>query len=176
MKLRIGASASVMVLLLAGCVVVPLNRTYFEPNPDDGTPTRSASCGYHRAANDGLERDVSGVTLLVFPKYKEGDSLRVYILLRRSAKAVGLDPDKVELRVGNSVPAVRPISVEAKDAGPYFFKSITYTFTSSAGEAEDISMVLLPGFITVDGVAVTPVPFRFKKVTKMDVYYGSINC
>jgi hypothetical protein len=176
MRLRACALATAIAVFCAGCVIAPVRRTYYEPNPADGTPTRSASCGYNRTANDGLERSFDGMTISVFPEYKEGRPLRVYVLLGRTTKAIEVNPDKVQLRIGTSTAAFWPTKVDVQDAAPVFYKSIDLTFSAAAPEAQEISLVLLPGFITLDHIAVELAPFRFHKVTKMDVYYNSINC
>jgi hypothetical protein len=175
MNLRTRATALGLLTLLVGCVVAPVNRTYFEPNPADGTPTRSASCGYHRAAEDQLKRDIEGITLSVLPRYKEGQPLAVYVLLGRTSKTVELDPKKFEVRFGSAAVGEHPATTNVKDAGPYFFKSIDYVFPPSL-VADDIAVIFLPGFIKLDGREVAVAPFRFRKVIKLDVYYGSINC
>lgn len=36
--------------------------------------------------------------------------------------------------------------------------------------------MFLPGFLKLDGKDIEIAPFRFRWVTKSDVYYGSINC
>jgi len=175
MNPRTCATAASLLTLLVGCVVAPVSRTYYEPNPADGIPSRSASCGYHRAAEDQLKREIEGITLSVLPRYKEGQPLAVYVLLGRTSKTVELDPKKFEVRFGAAAVGEHPATTTVKDAGPYFLKSIAYDFSPSLA-AEDIAVTFLPGFIKLDGKEIPVAPFRFRKVTKLDVYYGSINC
>ena len=161
--------------LLSGCVVVPMNRTYYEPNAADGTPIRSSSCGWNATSRDALERDVAGVTVSVYPTYEPGRPLRIYILLSRSDKTVEIVQENVEIKVGDGPQKYRPTAVKIKDAGPYFFKSIDYEFPI-ADSASEIAVVFSTGFIKVNGHDMEILPFRFNRVTKSDVFYGSINC
>lgn len=170
-------TAIISAVLVSACVVLPVNRTYYEPNPADGKLVRSTSCGWHRTANDTLERYIDGTntTISVLPRYEEEKPLLVHLLIRGSS-GVELNAERVELRVGSSKSAVQPRKVEVSDARPYFYKSIELTFPPSVSAEEEIAVVLLPGFLTVDGIRMVTTPFRFRKVTKGDVYYGSINC
>ncbi|MGD9729977.1 MAG: hypothetical protein AB7V39_26865 [Nitrospiraceae bacterium] len=169
------ATAAILLTALAGCVVVPMNRTYYEPNPADGTPIRSASCGWHATARDAIEKDVDGITISVFPRYDAGHHLRFSVRLGRTTKAVDIDPEKIEISLGNSATGVRPETTSMRDAGPYSFKSIDYGLSSSP-DADEIAITLLPGFIKLDGQDNETTQFRFRRITKPDVYYGSINC
>lgn len=162
--------------LLSGCVLAPVSRTYFEPNVEDGEARASQSCGYHRAAKDALDRKIDEVTLSVLPHYEKDQPLRIYVHLSRTQRTIEVDPNKIEVRVDTSDTAFSPEKVEARDGGPYFFKSIAFTFPSGTAQAQEISIVFLPGFLTLDGVTTAHRPFRFRKVTKFDIYYSSINC
>ena len=152
-----------------------MNRTYYEPNPADGIPIRSASCGWNATALDSIKRDVDGITLSVYPTYDAEHPLRVYVLLGRTSKTVGLDSEKVEVRYGDNAAGIRPATTSVKDAGPYVFKSIDYGFALPPN-ANEIAIMFLPGFIKLDGRDIEITQFRFRRVTKSDVYYGSINC
>ena len=169
------ATAAILLTALAGCVVVPMNRTYYEPNPADGTPIRSASCGWNATALDAIKKNVDGITISIYPKYDVGRPLRFSVLLGRTTKTADIDPEKVEIRLDDSAEGVRPATTSMRDAGPYFFKSIDYGFSSSL-DANEIAITFLPGFIKIDGRDIETTQFRFRRVTKSDVYYGSINC
>ena len=97
------------------------------------------------------------------------------MLIGRTTKAADIDPDKIEIRLGLSAASVRPETTSMRDAGPYFFKSIDYGFSSSL-DANEIAITFLPGFIKLDGRDIETTQFRFRRVKKSDVYYGSINC
>jgi hypothetical protein len=169
------ATVAVSLALLAGCVAVPMGRTYYEPNSADGVPIRSSSCGWHATARDALERDIGGVALSVFPSYEEGQPLRIYVLLGKTSKSVDANYNMIEVKSGDGILSARPVTIEAKSAGPYFFASANYVFPLTFN-VEDISLVFLPGFITLDGKDVHVAPFRFRRITKWDFYYNSINC
>ena len=169
------ATIAISLTVMVGCMVIPMNRTYYEPNSADGKPIQSASCGWNATALDAIERDVDGITLSVYPKYDTGHPFRVYVLLGRTSKAVDIDPDKLEVRFSDGATGVRPSTSSVEDAGPYAFKSIDYVFPSSL-DANEIAITFLAGFIKLDGKDTETMQFRFRRVTKSDVYYGSINC
>lgn len=159
-------------IALAGCVVFPTNRTYYEPNAEDGQLSRSGSCGYHTTALDTLERDVGGVRLRVSPEYDESPTLIVHVAIPRTWPIPTIEPSLARLRDGQRV--LEPQKVVAKDGGPYFYMLITYTFP--AASTDHIAFVPLPGFLNVREAPAEVAPFRFSKKTKADVFYGSINC
>lgn len=159
---------------LSACVVFPTSRTYYEPNPDDGEPTPSQSCGYHRAADDGLTRKVEGLALSVFPRLDADEPLQISFLIGKTAKSVTVDAARVELRAGATT--VAPVTIKENEPGPYFSKSITLTFPSSPDTLENIAVAFRAGFLKIGGIEINLAPFRFRKVTKGDLYYGSINC
>ena len=169
------ATAAILLTALAGCVVAPMNRTYYEPNPADGTPIQSASCGWNATALDAIKKDVDGITISVYPTYDAGKPLRFSVLIGRTTKAADIDPEKIEIRLGDSAAGVRPETTSMRDAGPYISKRIDYELSSSL-DANEIVITFLSGFIKLDGRDIEITQFRFRRVTKSDVYYGSINC
>ena len=175
MRFHKWATIAAVLALMVGCIAIPKSRTYYEPNSADGKLIQSASCGWNTTALDAIERDVDGITLSVYPKYDNEHPFRVYVLLGRTSKMVGIDPDKLEVRFSDGAASVRPSTSSVEDAGPYAFKSINYVFSSSL-EASEIAITFLPGFIRLDGKDNETIQFRFRRVTKFDVYYGSINC
>ena len=89
-------TAAILLTALAGCVVVPMNRTYYEPNPADGIPIRSTSCGWHATALDAIEKDVDGITITVYPTYDAGNHFHFSALLGRTTKTLDIDPNKLK--------------------------------------------------------------------------------
>lgn len=146
MKSRQWIAAAVSLMMLVGCVVVPMTRTYYEPNPADGTPIRSSSCGWHATALDALKKDLDGTAISVFPRYEKGSPFGLYVLLGRTSRSVELDPEKMELRTPDGKVGVRAATTDTKAAGPYFFRSINYLFPPSY-DADEIAVTFLPGFI-----------------------------
>lgn len=175
MRLTSITAITISLTMLAGCVAMPMNRTYYEPNPADGTPIRSSSCGWNATALDALERDIGGIVISVFPRYEKGKPLSIYMLLGKTTKSVDTNFGMIELRSGDGTAPAHPVTTNAKPAGPYFYMSINYVFPSSF-DADEISLTFLPGFIKLDGRDIVVAPFRFKRTTKSDFYYNSINC
>lgn len=160
----------------AGCVAAPVNRTYFEPSPADGTPTRSESCTWQRTAKDQLERKIDDLVISVAPEFNTGRPFGVYVKLSRTAQVLHLDPSRVELHVTGFESVLRPLKADARDAPPYFYKTISYQFQALPTGAQEIAVTFLPGFLQANDQNVELSPFRFRKTTKLDMYYGSINC
>ena len=160
---------------ISGCVVVPMNRTYYDPNPADGTPIQSASCGWNATAKDALKREIAGVGLSVFPTYAPGTPFKLFVLLQRSGQSVEVLAETAELKVGSEPLSHRATSVKVREAGPYFYKSIEYQFPV-VDSAQEIAVLFPTGFLKIDGRTPEILPFRFSRVTRSDVYYGSINC
>ena len=175
MKFLRCATAATLLSALVGCVVAPLNRTYYEPNPADGIPIRSASCGWNTTALDAIKKDVDGITISVYPTYDAGHHLRFSVLLGRTPKKVDIDPEKMEFRFDDKASNAQPENSGVKNADPYYSKKIDFVLPSSVN-ANDIAITFLPGFIKLDGRDIMSTKFRFRRVTKPDVYYGSINC
>ena len=167
--------AAVSLVMLVGCVVVPMSRTYYEPNSADGTPIRSASCGWNATALDGLKREIDGTAISIFPKYEKGVPLRIVVLIGRPTRSTELAPEQMELRATDAKTGVRSVTTDTKAAGPYFYRSISYSFPPEF-DADEFEVTFLTGFIKIDGREIDVSPFRFKRTTKTDVYFGSINC
>lgn len=175
MRLTSISAIAIFLALLAGCVAIPMNRTYYEPNPTDGTPIRSSSCGWNATALDALERDIGGIVISVYPRYEKGKPLSIHVLLGKTTKSVDTNFEMIELRTGDSATSVRPITTNTKSAGPYYFMSADYVFPSSF-DADEISLIFLPDFIKLDAKSIDVAPFHFRRITRSDFYYNSINC
>lgn len=162
-----------VVLLISGCAVYPSTRTYYEPNSEDGTPTRSASCGYHAAANDSLERQVGGVSIGVSPHYKKGSNLSLTVSFHYDEDHIDIDKNLIMVTVngGHSYSPMNIVvnSYEKDNTHPNrIFIHLSYSVLS-----EDVTelSVALPNLASHELK-----PFRFKITTKSDIYYASINC
>lgn len=131
MRLTSISAVAIFLALLSGCVAMPMNRTYYEPNPADGTSIRSSSCGWNATALDALERDIGGMVISVFPRYEKGKPLSIYVLLGKTTKSVDTNFEMIELKAGDSAASVLPITMNTKSAGPYYFMSANYVFPSS---------------------------------------------
>ena len=163
-------------LLLGGCVVAPVTRTWFAPELADGTPRRLSACGYHRAADDGLGRALAGLEVEVFPLFVPGAPLRLLLRSGQTRGTVALDPRQIRLQLGGAVAPQSPESVSLDNPGPYFSTLATAVFTQRSADAMEISVLLGRGFLTVDGKASPEARFRFHKTTTSDVFFASLNC
>jgi hypothetical protein len=171
--------AHTLLLALAAiqvsCIVLPVSRTYFEPNPADGEPIRSSSCGYHLTANDALRRDIQGVQIEVFPSFTDA-AFVLHITIPSSGRRAKLSLDKIVVITSPKNEVVKSIRFERPYPGGYYEQIATIYFPALPNDVTEIAIVALSGFITIDGAALELKPFRFKKTEKMDVFYGSINC
>lgn len=166
--------------MLLGCVVYPTQRTYFEPNAMDGVPTPSQSCGYHNAKNDALVREVDGLHIQVTPHLEEGKPLSVTVLFR-APTAADVSLEKHELRSlvdgATFLPVSQKITTYAPDkTHPYYSRWVTLQFQPVPEHLTEIAIVFPIGSVSLNGQVFNLAPFRFRKVTRSDVYYGSINC
>jgi hypothetical protein len=166
MKITVVALSTIAV---SACVAFPTSRTYYEPNPEDGKLSRSVGCTWHRTAKDSLKRHVEGLTISVHPYLADDESLRIRLWIEETHKSVVIDAARAELRVGTT--AVAPATIGLYSPGPVYLH-----FPASLGTPDSITLAFRPGFLRVDGIDVSLAPFRFRKVTKVDIYYSAINC
>ncbi len=170
-----------VLFLVSGCAVYPTTRTYFEPNPEDGSLQPSMSCGYHAAKNDSLVREMDGFKIQVTPHYKEGKKFQLTVLVQSTDDHVTIDPNKIGLsssKQGNtSLPSeVKANNYEPRSNWPYYMKWNHMTYPDLSESLESITITFHAGSITLNGRTLEIGDFRFRKTTKEDIYYASINC
>jgi len=170
---------SFSLFLLSGCVLYPTTRTYFEPNEADGTLTKSRSCGYHKAALDSLERMVDSVEVGVTPQYRENKELLVILSFYYNDGSVDVSPNEISI-TSNNGKKIFPKNVTTKsyamDASHpnRLWANITYPVLSE--NLDRLSINFSEAALKINGVRINVKPFRFKKISKPDIYYSSINC
>lgn len=179
-KVKLIAILSIVALQI-GCAVFPVTRTYFEPNIEDGKPTRSSSCGYNMTAEDSLERDIDDFHIKVSPFYEEGQPLSATILFRYSAGDMELQPEQFELHSMPDGGVYKPNDISRTIYGPdkthpYYSIWVHLKYPVVSEKLEAIKFMFPATAIKRNGININLAPFRFKKVKKSDVYYGSINC
>jgi len=180
--MRVFQTISLFALVaVAGCAVYPTTRTYFEPNASDGKPSPSMSCGYHRAKNDSLVRDTKDLHIQVTPYYKEGENLKVTILFQSDKDNVEINPRAIGIKAHQSGKVIYPSSIKItnqlpRNNWPYYSKWVYLTFPISSDSLISIAVTFKRSSILVNGRVINIQQFRFKKATKSDIYYGSINC
>jgi hypothetical protein len=170
-----------VTVFLTGCVILPVSRTYFEPNIVDGQAERSSSCGYSRTAYDSLVRDVDGMNIHIIPNYREGHFVAVTILFQYPSGDMTVQPEEFELKSLSDGRTFKPTDVNRHGWGPdkphpYLTTSFYVTYPVMSETLEGIELIFPAGTIIRNGLTVNLAPFRFNKVTKFDIYYGSINC
>lgn len=169
------------LLWVTGCAVYPTSRTYFEPNPEDGTPRSSSSCGYHAAKNDSLFREYERFELSVTPRYKAGKNLQVTVLVKSKEKNFIINTSKIELLLSNNERTVLPSEAnksyyEPRSNSPYYNKWHHIVYPAKSESLSSIYIIFNSGSILLDGQEIKIKMFRFNKTTKSDIYYASINC
>ena len=169
------------LLWLTGCAVYPTSRTYFEPNPEDGMPRSSSSCGYHAAKNDSLIREYEEFELSVTPHYKEGENLQVTVLVQSKEKHVIINTSKIELLSSGNEGAVLPSEAnktyyEPRSNWPYHMKFHHIIYPAKSESLNSVSIIFNAGSVLLNGQAIEIKRFRFNKTEKSDIYYASINC
>ena len=180
---------------LPGCVAYPATRTYFAPDPADGTPTASMACGWHATRNDSLLREADGVVIQVSPRFVAGKPLTVAVLVASAEATTASDPAQLRLRVAPGTVPLGPVSVQTvvQDAGrsptgappapgqavatrPATQTWYTLTFPVASDGLTAITIEFAAGAVRVGGEPRPVAPFRFQRVVRRDWYYGSLNC
>ncbi|MBT1065197.1 hypothetical protein KJY73_16525 [Bowmanella sp. Y26] len=169
------------LLWLTGCAVYPTSRTYFEPNPEDGTPRSSSSCGYNAAKNDSLLREYENFELSVTPHYKEGEDLQVTVLVQSKEKNVIINTSKIELFSSLNEGVVLALEAnktyyEPRSNWPYHMEWHHIIYPAKSESLNSFSIIFNSGSILLNGQAIEIKEFRFNKTKKNDIYYASINC
>jgi hypothetical protein len=167
------SSICLIALLISGCAIYPTTRTYYEPNIEDGSPTQSSSCGYHAAANDSLERQIGGISVVVSPRYKEGGNLSLTVSLHYGEEDVAIDGNSISATV-NGGASYQPTNVVVnsyKKDNTHPNRMFLHLIYAVPSENVNGLSVELPKIVKK-----VIRPFRFKKTTKSDIYYASINC
>ena len=166
-------------MAIVSCVAFPGTREYFEPNPEDGTPTSFGVCGYHRA--DSLAREMPGLYVLASPQIVQGKGLGLVLFFSYQGGTIAVDASRIELKVMPSGSTSKGRSVDTQVSSPYAGRpetltTVTLGFGMDADGAQSVEFVFRSGSVLRSGSAVELAPFRFTKVTKSDFYVNSINC
>lgn len=164
---------------LTGCVA-PLAHTYFVPNPQDGKPMQSSSCGFLSNNENSLQRKYGDLTVSVTPGYDSKGSLFVSFFVLYPSSDVSLDGGKIVVRETsrNKVLAANNIKVTRYGpdrSHPYTLATIL-SFPETALDIDTISVSVDIGALIVGGQQIELAPFRFKEQTSTDLFYASINC
>ena len=176
-----------IVLAVGACAVYPSTRTFYEVDPSDGTPKNRASCGYTNT-KDSVQRMVDGIEIFVSPGKKEdisGDpdptfTVRIQFWLPEGMRDIAVDPSRVEVVVDGE--ALKPEVVanterpSRRSQGNYKWLSLQLRYPSPSGLKKHLSVVFQSGAVLLNEHSVAVAPFRFSRVMKSDLYYGSINC
>ncbi|MDP1928442.1 MAG: hypothetical protein Q8K62_08025 [Thiobacillus sp.] len=172
--------------VLAGCAVYPASRTFYEPNAADGKLENRTSCGYTNT-RDSIRRTVEGVEIWLSPSDEKlsapyPTSLQTNISFTYRISGVQVDFSKIVLRtepegvvIGGQVLSTYERPTLRID-GEFQRQTGQLLFPAPAGVPEQITIIFKPGALTVDGRVIPISPFRFSRVTRSDIYYGSINC
>jgi len=183
--MRLGRALIVgATLSLWACVLYPTSRTFYEPNVADGKPVNRASCGY-MTTHDSLERDIGGAVVTISPSEESqasspGMLLHVYISIQSAPGAIAVDPTLIQLQTPlHGTPIAGNVLSHATDGPrpgwPYDTHRIDIDYPGSA--ETEISLVFQSGaVVSRSGADMHVEPFRFRRVTKKDMYYGSVNC
>lgn len=173
-------------LVLTGCAIYPTSRTFYEPNPADGKLENRTSCGYTKT-RDSIRRTVEGIEISLSPSEEKlsipyPTSLQTYITFTYRIPGVQVDFSKIVLRAepGDAVIEGRVLNAYERPTrrvdGEFYIKVASLQFPEPAGVPEQVTFIFKPGALMLDGRAIPVLPFRFTRVTRDDVYYGSINC
>ncbi len=179
MRLHVVIVLLFSALLFTGCVA-PMQHTYFVPNPEDGKPVRSSSCGFVDNNKEALERTFGELSVVVTPLYFGNGKLSLNFFLRHPSPVIFFDAKKVTVRESKKGVVLEPIDMRISSYGPDrshpYTLSITLSFSATSSEIDALVVSLGEGALIVDGHEIALAPFRFKQSTTTDLYYASINC
>lgn len=157
-----------------------MQHTYFVPNPEDGKPVRSSSCGFVDNNKEALERTFGELSVVVTPLYFGNGKLSLNFFLRHPSPVISFDAKKVTVRESKKGVVLEPIDMRISSYGPDrshpYTLSITLSFSATSSEIDALVVSLGEGALVVDGHEIALAPFRFKQSTTTDLYYASINC
>ena len=141
----------------------------------------SRSCGYHATRNDALARDLPGLHVQVAPSLEQRKPISVTILFRSKDGDVQVTAQQFLLKAGANGVSYAPVDVKRTYYGPdkarpYHSLWFTVTFEPTSNELNEIALLLPGDSVLLGGQALALEPFRFRKVQREDIYYGSINC
>jgi hypothetical protein len=180
------SAALIALLAIAACAAYPTSRTFYEPHASDGTPTNRTSCGYVNT-RDSIRRTIDGVEISISPAHENigqphPASLPTSIGFTYRRAEVQVDLSKIRVRTEPDGATFEGEILEQRVRptrrmeGEFLWNRGQLLFPKPAGLSEGITYVFLPGALQVGGREIVVSPFRFTRVTKQDVYYGSINC
>ena len=168
-------------LILSGCLVYPIERTYYEPNFEDGELSSSQSCGYHRTSKDSLRREIDGLTVFVSPYYKAGNNFSVSISFRSRENDVTVKPEDFILKDRDTNQEFNPVQIDSDLYKPrtnllYYTIGLSLEFPVRSENISAVSIIFPKGSVLRNDKDLKVERFRFTKTKKSDVYYASINC
>jgi hypothetical protein len=171
--------AILTALLLASCVA-PLSHTYFVPNPSDGKPVRSSSCGFLTNNENSLERKFGDFSINVTPQYLSDGKLSVTFFLLYPSQDIAFNSEKVEVRETTKDIVLKPTNTRTSSYGPDrthpYTLAVTLYFPATASDIVSLTVSVHQGALTIGGREILLEPFRFKQETSTDFFYASINC
>lgn len=169
----------VAALLLSSCFV-PLSHTYYVPNPADGTPVPSQSCGFVRNNKSTLQRQYGELDIFVTAGHFSNGQLVVSFMLLNPAPTIAFDPKLVELRESTRDLVLTPVDTNISSYGPDrthpYTLTVTLFFAATASDVVSLKVTPHDGALVVSDNEISLEPFRFTQATSTDWYYVSINC
>lgn len=177
---------AISVAILGACATYPVTRTFYEIDPTDGTPKNRASCGYINT-KDSAQRIVEGIEIFIAPGKEDVGSnpeprLPVWMsfYLPDEMGDVAVNPAKIGVVIEGTVLPPEVLSsterLARRSQGNYKSKWLELRYPPPSGTADRVTFLFQSGALLLNGQPVAVAPFRFSRVTKSDIYYGSINC
>jgi hypothetical protein len=166
-------------LFLLGCVA-PITHTYFVPNPNDGKPVKSISCGFLKNDENSLQRQFGDLKITVSPGYPSNKKLYVNFFLTYPSKDIMFNPEKVEVHESTKDLVLRSVDTRVSSYGPDrthpYTLSVILFFSVTAADIDSLRVSFGKNALYAGGQEISLEPVRFKQNTSTDLYYASINC
>ncbi len=168
---------------VGGCVLYPTTRSYYAPEPADGSIQNSQACGY-LGTRDAVSRHIQDLSVQVSVRPRATASraeqhLDLYLTIHGPTGRVFIDPSRVQI-VASNPPGSDTISLTADPSisGMSEADTILVIAKYAIGPTlpHTIRVEFSEGALTLDGRQLSIPPFHFNWRSKLDWYYGSINC
>ncbi|WP_260260297.1 hypothetical protein [Vibrio intestinalis] len=167
---------ALLVLLQVGCVVYPTTRSYYQPIPfENQTKVKSQSCGYHKAAEDGLMSVWRQNEVRIYPNNDVTSPVSFTVVVDGLSNQQQWHEFGFELKDARGKlwqPSSVTLSHIRQEEGA--LRAWINVEFSLSQQPENATLQNIEFMLQKDEKPIESYRFEFKQVS--DIYYSSINC
>lgn len=165
-----------LVCFQVGCVVYPTKRSYYQPIPfENQTKVKSQSCGYHKAAEDGLMSVWPQNEVRIYPDNDFTSPLSFMVVVDGLSDQQQWHQFDFELKDAQGTlwqPSTTTLShIMSEDASFKVWINVEFSIQQ---QIENPALQNIEFKLQKDEKLIESYHFEFKQVS--DIYYSSINC